>query len=123
MATSIIPSSDKITYNLAATYSGTAANIRVDRSEKVCNLQLGIESNTVFSNATGSDIIAQVPSDCKPSESKYGVLIARTSGIWAEGTYYLAAIIVDSAGNVSIRGNANNLRQCKYITGGLTYLV
>ncbi len=82
-----------------------------------------IGNGTAFNSATGSDGIIQLPSDCIPSSYKYGTLIARTGGYWATETYYTASIIVEQTGDVFINGNANNLKQCKYITGDFTYVI
>ena len=89
----------------------------------MCDLRIEIGDGTVFSNATGSDNVLQLPSDCAPSLYKYGTLIARTGGQWAAVTYYNASCIVEINGKVYIRGNVNNLKQCEYITGDFTYVI
>jgi hypothetical protein len=121
--TSIIPSSDKVTYNLPATYSNVSTNVRVERSKNVCDLRIELGDGTVFSSATGIVGIVQLPSDCRPSAQKYGTLIAKTIGQWASATYYIASIVIDTNGNVYINGNVDNMKQCQYITGNLTYLL
>jgi len=122
--TSIIPSSDVITRVIPATYSGVTANIYIQRSKNVCDLRIEIGNGTAaFSSATGTDIIFELPSDWIPSYRKEGTLVARTGGNWATETYYIAAVAIETTGNVYIRGNANNLKQCRYITGDLMYLL
>lgn len=108
-----------------ATLYGKTCDIRTVKMDRIVFFRMTCGDGTAFSSATGADIVSglTLTGTLLPYQDSYIVGLARTSGTWASATYVPVIILIDSAnGTISIRGNANSLKGCNYLTASGMYV-
>ena len=69
------------------------------------------------SSLTGVDQIGEIPEGYRPRGSTYVMAAGmRTTGPWAEATYYHATVLFNGDGTFNLRGKASEMKLCTQIT-------
>lgn len=117
-------STDTSTATFDVSYGGASATLTVRKKNGYAECNLMIQGS-VFSTATGNDLIGTIPSGYRPASTGYAAGIARDGNAsgYITANYYPVEVIVGTGGNITIRGNAENLKTCRTIVAHLVWFL
>ena len=113
------------TASVAVSFAGASqTSWTVRRRGNVVFMDCSFSNTSKFSSATGHDSIGTLPSGYRPSITMFFLLSIRNNGEWASATYYPPVILeITSAGAMTIRGNATNIKAAQYLRGTIVFPV
>lgn len=114
-------SSKNITINYG-NLTNRSASLRTVGRQRIVDISIGDENTSVGNSIVGTDSVAILPEEDRPTHQWFGVGSIRTTGAWGSATYYPIVISVASNGSLTFSGNKNNMAAGKFINGSLTYI-
>lgn len=115
------------TTNVSFTLGTVTYTVTIKKWGKICMMSasLGATTGTPFADVSDNPVIATLPEGYRPAGSAimYCTALGRTVGGWATADYYPLAIgLIPSSGNVQLFGKSTELKACRFVTFGITYI-
>lgn len=109
--------------NFAYSFAGLSGNLAMRKRYKTVHMGFSIGGSPTASSISGNDVLGTLPEGWRPAVQCYISALGRTVGGWAGATYYPCGIIITTAGEVSLRGLASNMKLCTYWTANIVFNV